>query len=45
MWVQLLKVPYRILNLAILLFSAIGVYTVNNNAFEIILTATFGVLG
>jgi TctA family transporter len=45
MWVQLLKVPYRILYLAILLFSAIGVYTLNNNAFEVILTAMFGVLG
>jgi TctA family transporter len=45
MWVQLLKVPYRILNLAILLFCAIGVYTVNNSAFEIMLTALFGVLG
>jgi TctA family transporter len=45
MWVQLLKVPYRLLNLAILLFCAIGVYTVNNNAFEIMLTALFGVLG
>ena len=44
-WVQLLKVPYRQLYLAILLFSAIGVYTVNNNTFEVILTALFGVLG
>jgi putative tricarboxylic transport membrane protein len=43
--VQLLRVPYRLLYLAILLFSAIGVYTVNNNPFEIILTAFFGVLG
>ena len=32
-WVQLLKVPYRFLYLAILLFCAIGVYTVNNSAF------------
>ena len=45
LWVQLLKVPYRQLYLAILLFSAIGVYTVNNNSFEVILTALFGVLG
>ncbi len=45
MWVQLLKVPYRLLNLAILLFCAIGVYTVNNNVFEVMLTALFGVLG
>ena len=44
-WVQLLKVPYRLLYLAILLFCAIGVYSVNNNAFEVVLTAMFGVLG
>jgi TctA family transporter len=40
-----LKVPYRLLYLAILLFCAIGVYSVNNNAFEVVLTAMFGVLG
>ena len=44
-WVQLLRVPYRLLYLAILLFCAIGVYTLNNNPFEVILTAVFGVLG
>jgi putative tricarboxylic transport membrane protein len=44
-WVQLLRVPYRLLYLAILLFCAIGVYTVNNNPFEVILTAFFGVVG
>ena len=44
-WVQLLKVPYRVLHLAILLFCAIGVYTLNNSAFEVMLTAGFGVLG
>jgi putative tricarboxylic transport membrane protein len=44
-WVQLLRVPYRLLYLAILLFSAIGVYTVNNSTFEVLLTALFGVLG
>ena len=31
-WVQLLKVPYRFLYLAILLFCGIGVYTVNNSS-------------
>jgi TctA family transporter len=44
-WVQLLRVPYRLLYLAILLFCAIGVYTVNNSTAEIIITAFFGVLG
>jgi putative tricarboxylic transport membrane protein len=45
MWVQLLKVPYRFLYLAILLFCGIGVYTVNNSSAAVLLAALFGVLG
>jgi TctA family transporter len=45
MWVQLLKVPYRFLYLAILLFCGIGVYTVNNSAAAVLLAAFFGVAG
>jgi TctA family transporter len=45
MWVQLLRVPYRFLYLAILLFCAIGVYTVNNAPAAVLLAAFFGVLG
>jgi len=44
-WVQLLKVPYRFLYLAVLLFCAIGVYTLSNSAFAVILAAMFGILG
>ena len=44
-WVQLLKVPYRFLYLAILLFCAIGVYTVNNSPAAVMLAAFFGVVG
>jgi TctA family transporter len=44
-WVQLLKVPYRFLYLAILLFCAIGVYTVSNSATAVLLAAFFGVAG
>jgi TctA family transporter len=44
-WVQLLKLPYRFLYLAILLFCAIGVYTIGNSAFAVLLAAFFGVLG
>ena len=44
-WVQLLKVPYRFLYLAILLFCAIGVYTIGNSPFAVLLAAFFGVLG
>jgi TctA family transporter len=45
LWVSLLKVPYRILFPAIMAFSCIGIYSVNNSAFEIYLTAIFGVVG
>src|SRR5712691_11407267 len=45
MWVQLLKVPYRFLYLAILLFCGIGVYTVSNSAAAVLLAALFGVVG
>ena len=45
MWVQLLKVPYRLLYPAILVFCAIGVYSINNNAFDVQVTVAFGVLG
>jgi putative tricarboxylic transport membrane protein len=44
-WVQLLKVPYRFLYLSILLFCAIGVYTIGNSPFAVLLAAFFGVLG
>src|SRR6516225_8675303 len=45
LWVKLLQVPYRLLFPAIMAFSAIGIYSVNNSSFEIYLTALFGVLG
>ncbi|MFL5107110.1 MAG: tripartite tricarboxylate transporter permease, partial [Xanthobacteraceae bacterium] len=45
LWVSMLKVPYRLLFPAIMAFSAIGIYSVNNSPFEIYLTALFGILG
>jgi putative tricarboxylic transport membrane protein len=45
MWIKLLQVPYRVLYPAILLFCAIGVYTINNANFDVSQTAVFGVLG
>jgi putative tricarboxylic transport membrane protein len=44
-WVKLLKVPYRILFPAILVFCTIGVYSLNYNVFDIYITAIFGVIG
>ena len=44
-WVKLLQVPYRLLYPAILLFCCIGVYSINNNVFDVFMTAVFGILG
>ena len=45
MWVQLLRVPYRIMFPAIFLFCCIGVYGINNSVFEVLLTIIFAFLG
>ncbi|MBP2231927.1 TctA family transporter [Azospirillum agricola] len=45
LWVRLLRVPYHLLFPAILLFCAIGVYSVHNSAFDVLLTALFGLVG
>jgi putative tricarboxylic transport membrane protein len=45
LWVMLLKVPYRLLFPAIMGFSCIGIYSVNNSPFELYLTAIFGIIG
>ncbi len=44
-WIKLLSVPYRWLFPAIVLFCALGVYTTNNNTFDIWMVAIFGVIG
>ena len=45
MWVKLLQVPYKFLYPAILVFCAIGVYSLNNSVFDIYQTLFFGILG
>jgi putative tricarboxylic transport membrane protein len=45
MWIKLLTVPYRWLFPAIVLFCAIGVYSTNNNTWDIWMVAIFGVVG
>lgn len=45
MWIKLLSVPYKWLFPSIVLFCAIGVYSTNNNTFDIWLVALFGVIG
>jgi len=44
-WVRLLRVPYRLLYPAILLFCCIGVFTVNNSFMDVLLVAVFGLVG
>jgi TctA family transporter len=45
LWVTLLRVPYRLLFPAIMVFSAVGIYSSSNVSFDIYLTALFGILG
>lgn len=44
-WVRLLSVPYYILFPGIIAFSAIGVYSVASNVFDLYTLAAFGLLG
>jgi TctA family transporter len=44
-WVKLLEVPYKYLYPSILIFCSIGVYSLNNNVFDIYMTLMFGVFG
>jgi TctA family transporter len=45
LWVRLLRVPYRLLYPAILAFCCIGLYSLGNMAFEVVLGAVFGLVG
>jgi TctA family transporter len=45
MWVRIVMVPYRLLFPAILVFCAIGVFSLKNVEFDIYFMALFGVLG
>jgi TctA family transporter len=45
LWVRLIMVPYQYLYPLILVFCAIGVFSLNNNTFDIYMMALFGVLG
>jgi putative tricarboxylic transport membrane protein len=44
-WVQVLKVPYRMLFPLILLFCFIGAYSISTNVFDLYMMLIFGVLG
>jgi TctA family transporter len=44
-WIKLLTVPYRFLYPAIMVFCCIGLYTLNNNNFDVYMAALFGIAG
>src|SRR3954449_9988419 len=44
-WVRLLRVPYRLLFPSIVIFCAIGIYSVNNAPVDVILAGVFGLVG
>jgi len=45
LWVKILRIPYSILFPLILLFCFLGVYSLNNNQYEILIMIIFGVFG
>jgi putative tricarboxylic transport membrane protein len=44
-WVRLLRVPYHLLYPCIVIFCAIGIYSVNNAPADVILAGAFGLVG
>jgi putative tricarboxylic transport membrane protein len=44
-WVQLLRVPYRLLFPCILIFCCIGLYSINNSPFDVLIASVFAVFG
>jgi putative tricarboxylic transport membrane protein len=45
LWVQVLKIPSRVLLPLILLFCIVGVYSINNSFFDVGIMMLFGILG
>src|SRR5690606_13687089 len=45
LWIRLISVPYKALFPAIIIFSVIGTFSVNNSAFDVYTVIVFAVLG
>ncbi len=45
LWVKILKIPYHFLFSLILLLCIIGSYITNNNAYDVVVMVTFGLVG
>jgi putative tricarboxylic transport membrane protein len=44
-WIQILKIPFRLLFPLVVLFCYVGVYSLNNNSYELLIMIFFGVVG
>jgi putative tricarboxylic transport membrane protein len=45
LWVKLLRVPYNILALVVVVICIVGAYSVNNSTFDVGVMIVFGILG
>ncbi|HEX2257837.1 MAG TPA: tripartite tricarboxylate transporter permease, partial [Afifellaceae bacterium] len=45
LWIRILLIPYRLLYPAVIVFIAIGVYSINNSAFDVAMAMLFGIVG
>jgi len=45
LWVRMISIPYHLLFPVIIVFCAIGVFSINNNPFDVYLMGIFGILG
>jgi TctA family transporter len=44
-WVAMLRIPYTVLYPSILMFILIGVFSINNSAFDVYMVVIFGIIG
>lgn len=44
-WVRVLQIPYNVLYLSILLFICVGVFSIANKTFDVVMLALFGAIG
>ena len=45
LWVWVLRIPYTLLSILILVFCFLGAYSINNSTTEVIMTFAFGIVG
>jgi putative tricarboxylic transport membrane protein len=45
LWIRILLIPYRLLYPAVIVFIAIGVFSLNNSVFDVTMVMVFGIVG